>query len=74
MPNPARHAEDIRRADQTGLEQYLHLFMINRGIVLTPFHNMMLCAPTTTLDDVHVFLNAFEEWIQQVKPWFEIDA
>ena len=74
MPNPARHAEDIRRADQTELEQYLHLFMINRGIVLTPFHNMMLCAPTTTLDDVHVFLNAFEEWVQQVKPWFALDA
>ncbi|MEY3360495.1 MAG: hypothetical protein RL531_214, partial [Actinomycetota bacterium] len=31
---------------------YMHLHAINRGILLTPFHNMALMAPTTTEADV----------------------
>lgn len=34
------------------LEDYLHLFLLNRGLFLTPFHNMTLMCPTTTSDDV----------------------
>jgi glutamate-1-semialdehyde 2,1-aminomutase len=30
------------------LEQALHLHLLNRGVLLTPFHNMMLCSPVTT--------------------------
>jgi glutamate-1-semialdehyde 2,1-aminomutase len=34
------------------LEEYLHLYGINRGVMLTPFHNMALMCPATTLADV----------------------
>ena len=34
------------------LEQLLHLYLLNRGVVITPFHNMMLVCPATTADDV----------------------
>lgn len=34
------------------LEDFLHLYLANRGILLTPFHNMALMCPTTTADDV----------------------
>jgi glutamate-1-semialdehyde aminotransferase len=30
------------------IDEYLHLFMLNRGILLTPFHNMALMSPATT--------------------------
>lgn len=37
---------------QPALDQVLHLYLMNRGFLLTPFHNMMLCSPVTTTGDV----------------------
>jgi glutamate-1-semialdehyde 2,1-aminomutase len=51
-PYPRNGTEAARVAD-VELEDYLHLFLANRGVLLTPFHNMALMCPTTTLEDVH---------------------
>ena len=51
-PYPRNGTEAARVAD-VDLEDYLHLFLANRGVLLTPFHNMALMCPTTTLEDVH---------------------
>ena len=34
------------------LERFMHLYAMNRGILLTPFHNMALMSPQTEKDDV----------------------
>ncbi|MFK0158980.1 transaminase [Streptomyces sp. NPDC090493] len=39
-------------AADPGLEDFLHLYLANRGILLTPFHNMALMCPDTTEQDV----------------------
>jgi glutamate-1-semialdehyde 2,1-aminomutase len=31
----------------------MHLFMLNRGILMTPFHNMALMCPETTENDIN---------------------
>ncbi len=36
---------------QPTLEQAIHLYLLNRGCLLTPFHNMMLVSPATTAGD-----------------------
>jgi glutamate-1-semialdehyde 2,1-aminomutase len=46
------------------LEDFLHLYLANRGILLTPFHNMALMCPTTTKDDVDPHQEVFEEAIR----------
>lgn len=43
------------------LEQYMHLHALNRGILLTPFHNMALMCPATTAADVDRHTAAFRE-------------
>jgi glutamate-1-semialdehyde 2,1-aminomutase len=48
-PRTGKEAAD---ADDFELQQYLHLHAINRGILMTPFHNMALISPATTLEDV----------------------
>ena len=48
------------------LEDYLHLALANRGILLTPFHNMALMSPTTTPDDVAAHHDAFEAAIVEL--------
>ena len=34
------------------LEDFLHVYLSNRGVLLTPFHNMVLMSPATTAADV----------------------
>jgi glutamate-1-semialdehyde 2,1-aminomutase len=41
-------------------EHALHLYCLNRGVVITPFHNMMLVCPETTEPDVARLLNALD--------------
>jgi glutamate-1-semialdehyde 2,1-aminomutase len=43
------------------LQQYMHLHALNRGILLTPFHNMALVSPATTESDVDRHTAAFRE-------------
>jgi len=43
------------------LETYMHLFALNRGILLTPFHNMALFSPFHTIDDVEKHNEVFRE-------------
>lgn len=48
------------------LEDFLHLYLANRGIMLTPFHNMALMCPTTTIEDVQKHHDVFEEAIKEL--------
>ncbi|AEV83230.1 aminotransferase [Actinoplanes sp. SE50] len=50
-PAPRTGTESAAGADAE-LEDFLHVYLANRGILLTPFHNMALMCPETTLDDV----------------------
>ena len=43
------------------LEDVLHLFLLNRGVMITPFHNMALMSPATTTADVDRHTAVFSE-------------
>jgi glutamate-1-semialdehyde 2,1-aminomutase len=55
---PANGGESAAAAD-TELDEYLHLYTINRGILMTPFHNMALMSPVTTKADVDAHTEVF---------------
>ena len=59
-PAPRNGGESAAAAD-TDLDEYVHLYTINRGILLTPFHNMALMCPTTTAADVDAHLAVFAD-------------
>ena len=46
------------------LEQIIHLFLLNRGMLITPFHNMMLVCPQTQAQDILDFLQVFDACLQ----------
>ena len=50
-PAPRTGTEAAATADPV-LEDYLHVYLANRGVLLTPFHNMALMSPATTAADV----------------------
>lgn len=57
-PRNGREAAD---ADDFELQQYLHLHALNRGILMTPFHNMALMSPAHTEADVKRHTEHFEQ-------------
>ena len=60
-PTPPRDGAQAAAADHFPLQQYLHLHALNRGLLLTPFHNMALMSPATTEADVDRHTEAFAE-------------
>jgi glutamate-1-semialdehyde 2,1-aminomutase len=65
FPAPRTGTESAAAAD-SDLEEYLHLFMINRGVLITPFHNMALMCPQTTAADVDRHTVLFAEAVEQL--------
>jgi len=61
MPTAPRNGREAADSDDFELQQYLHLHALNRGILLTPFHNMALMSPATTASDVERHSAAFAE-------------
>ncbi|MFG2941336.1 transaminase [Streptomyces sp. NPDC048282] len=57
-PAPRTGTESEAAADAE-LEDFLHLYLANRGILLTPFHNMALMCPDTTEQDVDTHTAVF---------------
>jgi glutamate-1-semialdehyde 2,1-aminomutase len=58
---PARNGTRARQASDPDLERYLHLHALNRGVLITPFHNMALMSPQTTEADVDRHTAVFGE-------------
>ena len=49
------------------LEAAIHLFLANRGILLAPFHNMMLVSPVTGDDQIDRLVGAFADCAHALK-------
>jgi glutamate-1-semialdehyde 2,1-aminomutase len=58
---PPRNGADAAAAMDDDLEGFLHLWALNRGVLLTPFHNMSLFSPHHTADDVDRHTEVFAE-------------
>ncbi len=60
-PEPPRTGAESAAAADTELEDYLHLALLNRGVLITPFHNMALMSPATTEAEVDRHTEAFAD-------------
>lgn len=63
-PTPPRNGGEAAAAIDHELDRYMHLFALNRGILMTPFHNMALISPDTTQADVDHHTKTFREAVQ----------
>ncbi|MCU1372324.1 MAG: hemL [Ilumatobacteraceae bacterium] len=64
-PTPRTGTESAAAGDDD-VEEYLHVALANRGILITPFHNMALMAPSTTRADVDAHTAAFAEVVAAI--------
>jgi glutamate-1-semialdehyde 2,1-aminomutase len=57
---------ESNEAGDDDLDEYLHLYTANRGILMTPFHNMALMCPYTTEADVDMHTEVFEQAVDEL--------
>jgi glutamate-1-semialdehyde 2,1-aminomutase len=60
-PDRPRTGSDAAAGGDPLLDRLIHLWALNRGILLTPFHNMALMSPATTEADVDRHTDVFAE-------------
>jgi len=64
-PAPRTGTESAAAHDDE-IEEYLHLYLSNRGVLITPFHNMALMCPETSAADVDLHTELFGQAIGQI--------
>ena len=57
---PPQNGTQAGAAMNPELEHAIHLYLLNRDVLITPFHNMMLVCPDTSQADVQRLLAAFD--------------
>ena len=64
-PEPPRNGSEPA-SPHDDLEDLLHPYALNRGVLITPFHNMALMAPTTTEAQVDQHTATFSEALDEL--------
>jgi len=60
-PQKPKNGTQAHDAMDFELERFMHLYAMNRGILLTPFHNMALMSPMTAREDIDQHTKTFRE-------------
>ena len=60
-----RDGGEAAAADEE-LDEYMHLYSLNRGILMTPFHNMALMCPDTSESDIDRHSDVFAEAVTEL--------
>ncbi len=66
QPEPPRTGAEAAAAVDAELERYMHVYALNRGVLLTPFHNMAFLSPATTPADVQTHGEVFGEALEEL--------
>jgi glutamate-1-semialdehyde aminotransferase len=59
-PERARTGAEAAAGQDPPLDSLIHLYLLNRGVLMTPFHNMALMSPATTAADVDRHTEVFD--------------
>jgi glutamate-1-semialdehyde 2,1-aminomutase len=65
-PGPLRNGTEAEHAHAPALERAVQLALVNRGVLIAPFHNMMLVSPATKRKQIDCLIAAFSEITQQL--------
>lgn len=65
-PTVPKNGGEAAASEDPELDRYMHLFSLNRGILLTPFHNMALICAQTTQEDIDYHTTVFREAVESL--------
>ena len=65
-PEVAKNGSEAVSFRDFDLDWYMHLYCLNRGILMTPFHNMAIITSSTTEADVDKHTAVFREAVSKI--------
>jgi glutamate-1-semialdehyde 2,1-aminomutase len=65
-PEVARTGAEAAAGQDEEVDPYIHLYLLNRGILMTPFHNMALMSPATTAEDVDLHTEVYAQMADEL--------
>jgi glutamate-1-semialdehyde 2,1-aminomutase len=65
-PHRPANGTEAAAAMQGDLEHAIHLYLLNREILITPFHNMTLVCPATTAADVDRLIDTLRDCLGEL--------
>jgi len=63
---PPRDGGEAAASADAELDRFMHLYALNRGILLTPFHSMALMCPATSAADIDLHTRVFGEAVHEL--------
>jgi glutamate-1-semialdehyde 2,1-aminomutase len=64
--DPPANGTESHGIDEPELERFMHLHALNRGVLITPFHNMLLASPATALEEADRHTEVFAEAVREL--------
>jgi glutamate-1-semialdehyde 2,1-aminomutase len=65
-PVPPKNGLEAKTAMDPDLHELVHIYFMNRGILLTPPHSMVLIAPDCTVEDIDFHNRVFQEFVSEL--------
>lgn len=66
MPTLPKNGTDAKTHFDWELMYYTHIYLANRGILITPFHNMMLIPPVATDADIDRLIQGWDDCLAEL--------
>ena len=66
MPTLPKNGSEAKNHFDWELMYYTHIYLANRGLLITPFHNMMLIAPMATHADIDRLIRGWDDILTEI--------
>lgn len=66
MPTLPKNGTEAKNNFDWQLMYYTHIYLSNRGILITPFHNMMLISPVTSDEDIDKLIQGWDDCLKEL--------
>ncbi|MFN0191758.1 MAG: aspartate aminotransferase family protein [Aestuariivirga sp.] len=66
-PDRPRNGGEAAKVIHRPIDEAVHHFLLNRGVVITPFHNMMLISPSTTEAHVQTLIDGLDRCVTELR-------
>jgi glutamate-1-semialdehyde 2,1-aminomutase len=66
-PERPRNGGEAAKVIHRPIDHAVHRFLLNRGIVVTPFHNMLLICPATTAEHVDRLVDTLDRCLRELR-------
>ncbi|WP_321530696.1 transaminase [uncultured Desulfuromonas sp.] len=66
MPTQPRNGSEAKNHFDWELMYYTHIYLANRGVLITPFHNMMLVPPVATDEDIDCLIQLWHDCLAEL--------